>query len=71
MALCLLVYNLGQRQLRQALAGQEQTIPNQLGKPTHLLQLSEGSFSVLWQFISSFFKEFSKFLLSGEILSEN
>ncbi len=34
MALCLLVYNLGQRQLRQALAGQEQTIPNQLGKPT-------------------------------------
>jgi transposase len=34
MALCLLVYNLGQRQLRQALAGQDQTIPNQLGKPT-------------------------------------
>jgi transposase len=34
MALCLLVYNLGQRQLRQALAQQEQTIPNQLGKPT-------------------------------------
>jgi transposase len=34
MALCLLVYNLGQRQLRQALAQQDQTIPNQLGKPT-------------------------------------
>jgi transposase len=34
MALCLLVYNLGQRQLRQALTKQEQTIPNQLGKPT-------------------------------------
>ena len=34
MALCLLVYNLGQRQLRQALAYQDETIPNQLGKPT-------------------------------------
>jgi transposase len=34
MALCLLVYNLGQRQLRQALAQNEETIPNQLGKPT-------------------------------------
>jgi transposase len=34
MALCLLVYNLGQRQLRQALAQNEATIPNQLGKPT-------------------------------------
>ncbi len=34
MALCLLVYNLGQRQLRQALAHQDETIPNQLGKPT-------------------------------------
>ena len=34
MALCLLVYNLGQRQLRQALAEQNQTLPNQLGKPT-------------------------------------
>ena len=34
MALCLLVYNLGQRQLRQALARQDETIPNQLGKPT-------------------------------------
>jgi transposase len=34
MALCLLVYNLGQRQLRHALAHQDQTIPNQLGKPT-------------------------------------
>jgi transposase len=34
MALCLLVYNLGQRQLRQALVEQKQTIPNQLGKPT-------------------------------------
>ena len=34
MALCLLVYNLGQRQLRQALAEQKQTLLNQLGKPT-------------------------------------
>ena len=34
MALCLLVYNLGQRQLRQALAHQDETIPNQLGKLT-------------------------------------
>ena len=34
MALCLLVYNLGQRQLRQALAQARETIPNQLGKPT-------------------------------------
>jgi transposase len=34
MALCLLVYNLGQRQLRQALAQSDATIPNQLGQPT-------------------------------------
>ena len=34
MALCLLVYNLGQRQLRPALAQHDETIPNQLGKPT-------------------------------------
>jgi transposase len=34
MALCLLVYNLGQRQLRLALAEQQESIPNQLGKPT-------------------------------------
>jgi transposase len=34
MALCLLVYNLGQRQLRQALAQNEETIPNQLGQLT-------------------------------------
>lgn len=34
MSLCLLVYNLGQRQLRQALTIQKKTIPNQLGKPT-------------------------------------
>ncbi|MGB7083998.1 MAG: IS1634 family transposase [Phormidesmis sp.] len=34
MALCLLVYNLGQRQLRQALNTAKETIPNQLGKPT-------------------------------------
>ncbi len=33
MALCLLVYNLGQRQLRQALVHDRETIPNQLGKP--------------------------------------
>jgi transposase len=34
MALCLLVYNLGQRQLRASLATAEETIPNQLGQPT-------------------------------------
>lgn len=34
MALCLLVYNLGQRQLRLALAQKQESIPNQLGKPT-------------------------------------
>jgi transposase len=34
MALCLLVYSLGQRQLRKALSEATQTIPNQLGKPT-------------------------------------
>jgi transposase len=35
MALCLLVYNLAQRQLRLALALAQDTIPNQLGKPTN------------------------------------
>ena len=35
MVLCLLVYNLAQRQLRLALALSEDTIPNQLGKPTN------------------------------------
>jgi len=34
MGLCLLVYNLGQRQLRQALQKSNQTLPNQLGKET-------------------------------------
>ena len=34
MALCLLVYNLGQRQLRASLATTGETIPNQLGQPT-------------------------------------
>lgn len=34
MGLCLLVYNLGQRQLRQALQQTDQTLPNQLGKAT-------------------------------------
>jgi transposase len=34
MGLCLLVYNLGQRQLRQALQQQQLTLPNQLGKAT-------------------------------------
>ncbi len=35
MALCLLVYNLAQRQLRLSLALAQDTIPNQLGKPTN------------------------------------
>lgn len=34
MGLCLLVYTLGQRSLRQSLERASQTIPNQLGKPT-------------------------------------
>ena len=34
MGLCLLVYSLGQRYLRQALDQAETTLPNQLGKPT-------------------------------------
>jgi transposase len=34
MGLCLLVYNLGQRQLRQTLQQTDQTLPNQLGKAT-------------------------------------
>ena len=34
MALCLLVYSLGQRRLRQALEEQGETVANQLGKPT-------------------------------------
>ena len=34
MGLCLLVYSLGQRYLRQALAQAKATVPNQLGKPT-------------------------------------
>ena len=34
MALCLLVYNLGQRQLRIALKTQKATVKNQLSKPT-------------------------------------
>ena len=34
MGLCLLVYNLGQRQLRQVLQQSNQTLPNQLGKGT-------------------------------------
>lgn len=34
MGLCLLVYSLGQRALRQALERSKKTIDNQLGKPT-------------------------------------
>jgi transposase len=34
MGLCLLVYTLGQRQLRQALAQAQETVPNQLKQPT-------------------------------------
>ena len=34
MCLCLLVYTLGQRQLRRALAQAGETIPNQLNNPT-------------------------------------
>lgn len=34
MGLCLLVYNLGQRQLRQTLKHRQRTVSNQLGRPT-------------------------------------
>lgn len=34
MGFALMVYTLAQRQLRQALAAQQETLPNQLGKPT-------------------------------------
>ena len=34
MGLCLLVYTIGQRQLRSSLAEAIETIPNQRGKPT-------------------------------------
>ncbi|NJN38536.1 MAG: IS1634 family transposase [Acaryochloridaceae cyanobacterium CSU_3_4] len=34
MALCLMVYSLGQRQLRNALEQAQETLPNQKGKPT-------------------------------------
>ena len=34
MGLCLLVYAIGQRYVRQALAQAQATVPNQLGKPT-------------------------------------
>ncbi len=34
MGLCLLVYTIGQRQLRSSLAEAQSTIPNQRGKPT-------------------------------------
>jgi transposase len=34
MGLCLLVYSLGQRALRQALETANQTVDNQVGKPT-------------------------------------
>lgn len=35
MGLCLLIYNLGQRALRQALLKAGESLPNQIGKPTH------------------------------------
>jgi len=34
MVLCFMVYSLGQRKPRLALEDQEETVPNQLGKPT-------------------------------------
>ena len=46
MGLCLMVYNLGQWQLRQALQHAEQTLPNQLGKGTQPPRCAE-FFSVL------------------------
>ena len=40
MALCLLVYNLGQKQLRISLKTQKATVKNQLNKPTESPTLS-------------------------------
>jgi len=34
MTLCLMVYNVGQFRLRETLKDQEETLPNQVGKPT-------------------------------------
>ena len=45
MALCLLVYNLGQRQLRMALSEKNKTVLNQLKKPIQI-QHYVGFFSV-------------------------
>lgn len=42
MGLCLLVYSLGQRALRQALERAKKTIDNQLGKPTSTPNLALG-----------------------------
>ena len=39
MGLCLLVYSLGQRQLRQTLKWTKSTVKNQLGCPTNRLTL--------------------------------
>ncbi len=44
MGLCLLVYTLGQRALRQALEQAKQTISNQLGKPTATPTMRQGCF---------------------------
>ena len=43
MGLCLLVYSLGHRALRQSLKRGSQTIQNQLGKPTATPTLSVSS----------------------------
>ena len=53
MGLCLLVYTLAQRQLRQNLQAQQETIPNQLAKPTSrptlrwVFQMLQGVHSLL------------------------
>lgn len=52
MGLCLLVYNLGQRQLCQTLEQMNQTIPNQLKKKPKCRHY-DGFFNVLWPFIMS------------------
>lgn len=55
MALCLLVYNLGQRQIRISLKTQKSTVKNQMNKPTEsptlrwIFQCFQGSYILITQ----------------------
>lgn len=62
MCLCLLVYTLAQRLMRQALSKQDETVPSQTGKPTKrptmrwIFQIFEGV-HVLYRHIGNTFEE--------------